>query len=497
MGSISHFIASPDYILTLPIILLALFAAGLAVVNNMTPPEWNWTHAVTALVGLSFSAAALVKIVYTQDAAAHLGRRLQVAFDHRMVLDHFSIYFYGLFLGVAALSTLISLGGLDFQRQTAWSYALILIAVIGLMLTASGFTLELQFIGFELALLPAFVSPNGARQGLFPAISIFFSILLGAGLFWLHRIYGGANLHDVAQGVAQALYASKQQSWNGGIKWAWFLTAAGLLGNVVTVVRSRWRSEANNPASAFAAVAAQGAAWACALRLLLWGLYPLHMSYFPSLFWIAAISMFLANWIALLTVEVRSRLVYCSLAQLASLLLGVAAATAVTAPNPAIYDGVRGVLLYLPVYLIANLGMFGLLRALCDESDEDDLTGLFRREPAGTVLLLLFFILLAGIPSLPGFYGKYSAFVSLRESLHLRWATAGIISSLLSLYVYVRLAIPMFKRSSSAQSDEAALGPPHHAAIRALLIAAALSSILLAIFPHLMTRIANWTLQVG
>ncbi len=497
MGSISHFIASPDYVLTLPIILLALFAAGLAVVNNMTPPEWNWTHAVTALIGLAFSAAAMVKIFYTQTEAAQLGRRLQVAFQHNMVLDHFAIYFYGLFLGVAALSVLISLGGLDFSEQSAWSYALILISVIGLMLTASGFTLWLQFIGFELALLPAFVSPDGQRRGGFAAISIFFSILFAAGLFWLHRISGGTNLHDVAQGTARFLYTSKAGIWHGGIKWAWFLIAAGLLGNVIASVLARWQSDANNPASAFAAVAAQAAAWACALRLLLWGIYPLHLNYFSALFWIAAITMFLANLIALFRSNVRAALVYCSLAQAASLLLGVAAAASVTSPNPAIYDGVRGVLLYLPVYLVANLGMIGLLRAFRDESDDDDVTGLFRREPAGTVLLLLFFILLAGIPSLPGFYGKYSAFVSLHESVHPRWAIAGIVSTLLSLYVYVRLAITMFKRSSSAQSEDAMLKPPHHAAIRALLIAAALSSILLAIFPHVMTHIANWTLQVG
>ena len=46
---------------------------------------------VTRVVGILFSAAGVLKIQYAQFEAAKLGRSLEVAFVHSMVLDHFSV----------------------------------------------------------------------------------------------------------------------------------------------------------------------------------------------------------------------------------------------------------------------------------------------------------------------------------------------------------------------------------------------------------------------
>ena len=51
-----------DYLLALPVTLLALFALGILLIDLMLPREMKWVNAVTALIGVCFSAAGVFKI---------------------------------------------------------------------------------------------------------------------------------------------------------------------------------------------------------------------------------------------------------------------------------------------------------------------------------------------------------------------------------------------------------------------------------------------------
>jgi hypothetical protein len=51
--------SATDYVLVLPITLLALFALGILLIDLMIPPEQKWVNAVTAMFGVAFSAAAI------------------------------------------------------------------------------------------------------------------------------------------------------------------------------------------------------------------------------------------------------------------------------------------------------------------------------------------------------------------------------------------------------------------------------------------------------
>ena len=97
-GMPSQYFTGTDYLLSLPILMLTVFALGILLIDLIIPLEWKWTNSVTALMGILFSAAGVLKIQYAQFEAAKVGRSLEVAFVHSMVLDHFSIYFYYLFL---------------------------------------------------------------------------------------------------------------------------------------------------------------------------------------------------------------------------------------------------------------------------------------------------------------------------------------------------------------------------------------------------------------
>ena len=51
-----------DYLLALPITLLTLFALGILLIDFMLPKEMKWANAVTAFIGVLFSAGGVYKI---------------------------------------------------------------------------------------------------------------------------------------------------------------------------------------------------------------------------------------------------------------------------------------------------------------------------------------------------------------------------------------------------------------------------------------------------
>ena len=63
-GLVSRYFTSTDYTLSLPIVLLTLFALGILLIDLMLPAEWKRLNAITALAGLAFSAVALITRIH-------------------------------------------------------------------------------------------------------------------------------------------------------------------------------------------------------------------------------------------------------------------------------------------------------------------------------------------------------------------------------------------------------------------------------------------------
>ena len=75
MGTpIQHFFTSTDYLLALPMIMLALFGMGVLIIDLMLPAEWKRANAWTALVGLGFSAVAVYKVQWRIGLPKRMGR---------------------------------------------------------------------------------------------------------------------------------------------------------------------------------------------------------------------------------------------------------------------------------------------------------------------------------------------------------------------------------------------------------------------------------------
>src|ERR1700690_2770248 len=246
-----QYFTGTDYLLSLPIVMLAVFALGILLIDLMIPPEWKWTNAVTAFMGVLFSAAGVLKIQYVQFEAAKLGRSVEVAFMHSMVLDHFSIYFYYLFLAGAGLSILMSVRYLEIEHEHHGEfYALILFSVVGMMCMAAGFDVVLIFIGLELMAISTYVLVGFLRSDRRSNEAALKYLLLGAfssgifayGLSLIYGLTGSTNLGIIS--LRLSAYRARRGHPDPVVVLAVLTTSVGLLFKVAAIPFHQWAPDA-------------------------------------------------------------------------------------------------------------------------------------------------------------------------------------------------------------------------------------------------------------
>src|SRR6202166_3948497 len=498
-----QYFTGTDYILSLPIIMLTVFALGILLIDLIVPPEWKRMNAVMAFMGVLFSAVGVLMIQHEQFKAAKLGRALEYAFVHSMVLDHFSIYFYYLFLAGAGLSILMSVRYLEIEHENHGEfYALILFSVIGMMCMAAGFDVVLIFIGLELMAISTYVLVGFLRTDRRSNEAALKYLLLGAfssgifayGLSLFYGISGSTNLRDIQRAV------SAQDPHNPVIVIALLTTMTGLLFKIAAVPFHQWAPDAYEGAptsiTGFMSVAVKAAAWAMLLRILVYGLFPLRAVYTPVIVVVAIATMTGANFAALTQTNTKRLLAYSSIAHVGYMLLALVAMGTSQPGSPGFSDGFKGILVYLLVYTFMNLGAFAVITSLRQRNvigDEiDDMAGLYQRAPVEAALMLLFLLSLAGIPPAAGFLGKYYIFLSLIESGHYGLASLGVLYSLFGLYYYLKIANAMLMR---APMEPGRL--PVSLGMRCAVGVTALATLVIGVYPEPFIQSVNWSMGIG
>ena len=490
-----------DYLLALPIVLLTLFALGILLIDLLLPPEWKWMDALTAFIGVLFSAASiLIRIRPAQAAAEAGGHELQWAFMNSMVMDHFAVYFFYLFLIGAAITILVSVRYLEIEREHHGEYyALILFSVVGMMCMASGYDIVLIFIGLEVMAISTYVLVGFLRSDRRSNEAALKYLLLGAfssgifayGLSLIYGLTGSTNLLVIGPTLAANFEARGHADPITIV--AVLTTSVGLLFKVAAIPFHQWAPDAYEGAptsvAGFMSVAVKAAAWAMLLRIFLWGFSGLRTVYVPMLVFVSIATMTGANLAALPQTNLKRLLAYSSIAHVGYMLLGLISGN----NQAASADGVKGILLYLLVYTFMNLGAFAVIASLRQRNvigDEiDDIAGLYSRAPTEAVLMLIFLLSLAGIPPLAGFYGKYFIFLSLIESGHYVLASLAVFYAVFGLYYYMRIGSAMFMREAE---DKTRL--PVSAGMRVALGVTAFATVYIGILPEQFIRAVNWSL---
>lgn len=487
-----------DYLLALPITLLTLFALGILLIDFMLPKDQKWVNAVTAFIGVCFSAAGVYKI------QMFLGPKPgEQGMLGTMVVDRFALYFFYLFLAATAVAILISVRYLETENENHGEYyALMLLSVAGMMCMAAGFDIVLIFIGLELMAISTYILVGFLRRDKRSNEAALKYLLLGAfssgifayGLSLLYGLTGSTNLGRIHLELMRRVL---DPQYKPVAIIALVTTITGLLFKIAAVPFHQWAPDAYEGAptsiTGFMSVAVKAAGWAMLLRILLVGLLPLRPIWVPILVFVSIATMTGANFAALTQTNTKRLLAYSSIAHVGYMLLGLIAGT-LTDWSP---DGVKGILIYLLVYTFMNLGAFGVITSLRHRNiigDElDDLNGLYSRAPVEAVLMLIFMLSLAGIPPLAGFWGKYFIFLSLISSQHYVLAALGVLYSVFGLYYYLKIANAMFMRQPEKGEERL----PVSLAMRAALGVTGFATLFIGIMPNQFIEWVNWALGIA
>ena len=400
-----------------------------------------------------------------------------------VTVDPFRLFANWLFLLGAALTVLISFPYVIRQRlQAPEFYALVLLATVGMMLMGGTRNLILLFLALETMSIAAYVltaynrrdrrsAEGGLKYFLMGSFSSGF-LLYGIALVW--GATGSVNLGEIAATIEAGA------GFTGLLLAGMGLLAIGFAFKVGAVPFHMWTPDAYegapSPSTTFMAAAVKAASFVAFVRVFLEAFPALYESWFPLAWWLAALTMVVANLIALSQPNVKRMLAYSSVAHGGYLLVGVAAATELAA---------AGVLFYLLVYTVMTAGAFGILMIVAGHGEDrlqiDDYAGFGWAQPALATLFTIFLLSLAGFPGTGGFMAKIFLLQGAAESDLWVLAIILVLGTVVSYYYYLRVAWYMWMRSAPEEEEPRGFLVP--LPLRATLVVAAAVILFLGVFP--------------
>lgn len=167
--------------------------------------------------------------------------------------------------------------------------------------------------------------------------------------------------------------------------------------------------------------------------------FPEAVDWRPVVAALAVVSMTYGNLAALPQTNVVRLLAYSSIAQAGYFLLGVVA-----------FDrsdlALASLVVFAAAYAAMNLGAFAVVMGV--GRDLPAFAGLGRARPWLGVAMVVFLLSLVGIPPLAGFAGKLLLFGAALGAGYGWLAVVGILNSVLSLAVYLRVIVPMYRQAA-------------------------------------------------
>ena len=453
---------------------LQVWLAGVAVLGALALTAWQW--------------AAVYDVAGSQ-------RYLTGA----VVVDGVALYTRIIVLVSALLILPIGYGYLQDRGIDRLEYEpLLLLSTTGMTILGAAGDLLIVFIAIELLSLALYVLCGFARRDrrsqeasikYFVLGSVASAILL-YGIALLYLATGSIDIGTVAQGVAVVSVPI------GVVMLGVGMVTVGLGFKAAAVPFHFWTPDVYQGAptnvTGFMAAATKAAAFAVLLRVFQLGFGRLDGAWVPVLAVMAAASMLLGAFAAIVQRDVKRVLAYSSIAHVGYALIGV-----LSVNTPEAGQGISATLYSLLTYAVTAIGAFGCVVAVERRRRGEvaliDLKGLARRSPILAGIFSLCLLSLAGIPATAGFVGKFAVFRAGVNS-GLTWLVViGVVSSVVAAFFYLRLIAAMFLE----EPEEGTTAPALTTGLSAGISAAAAGVVVLGILPSAFITLADQAASIA
>ncbi len=403
-------------------------------------------------------------------------------FEGMYISDGYALFFKIIFLIIAFLTILISMGytqreGIEFGEY----YALILFSTLGMMLMAGGTHLIIIFLGLETMSISIYILAGMMREDRRSAEAALKYFLLGAFatgflLYGIALIYGATGsfyLKDIASYIA-----SKSLLKSPMLLMSLVFLTIGFGFKIASVPFHMWTPDVYEGAptsiTAFMATGVKAAGFAALVRVFFSAL-PGFRPDWTSIMWLIAVAtMTVGNIVAISQTNIKRMLAYSSIAHAGYILVAFVAGNDL---------GTSGILFYLMAYAFMNLGAFACVILLGKKGEENtlinDYAGIGFKYPLLAASMTIFLLSMAGIPPLSGFMAKFYVFSAAVKSKFYWLAILGVLNSAISVYYYLRVTVLMYFREPEREITGLEFSP---ASVLALILAV-IGTLYMGIFP--------------
>ena len=413
-----------------PELLVAISAIVLLMMGVFSKSE-N-AHRTITFLGVGALIAALVLVVFISPDGS--------AFGGAYVTDSFSRFMKALTLAGALVTLLMSAGFAKSEGLDKFEFpVLVLLSTLGMMMMTSAHDMLALYMGLELQSLALYVvaaikrdSQKATEAGL--KYFVLGALSSGMLLYGISLVYGFTG-HIGFADIAAALGGGERQL---GFVIGLVFVLSGLAFKISAVPFHMWTPDvyegAPTPVTAFFAAAPKMAAMALITRVVIEAFEPVTRDWQQVIIFISIASMGLGAFAAIGQKNIKRLMAYSSIGHMGFALVGLSAASMV---------GVRGVVLYMLIYLVMTLGTFAFILAMrrndAPVEDINDLAGLATSNPMMASMMTILMFSLAGIPPLAGFMAKWYVFLAAVQAGLWPLAILGVLASVVGAYYYLRI----------------------------------------------------------
>ena len=367
------------------------------------------------------------------------------AFFGQFTADAFAQFCKVMILIGSSVGIIMSMKFAERENMARFEFPiLITLATVGMMAMVSASDMMSLYLGLELQSLALYVVAAIRRDTIRSTESglkyfILGSIASGMLLYGMSMVYGFTGTTNFAV-LADTLTGGDLPV--GAMVGLAFMFA-GLCFKISAVPFHMWTPDvyegAPTPVTAFFAVAPKIAGLALFVRVAIGPFGGVVADWQQIIVLISILSMLVGSFAALRQENIKRLMAYSSIGHVGFALVGLAAGTE---------EGVTGVLVYLGIYLVMNLGTFAVI--LCmrrnDRMNEEitDLAGLAKTKPLMAAITAILMFSMAGIPPLAGFFGKFYVFKAAVDAGLVTLAVIGLVTSVVSAYYYLRVIKVMY-----------------------------------------------------
>ncbi len=353
------------------------------------------------------------------------------------------------FLLTALLATLFSREYLRREQiEGGEFYALLMWGTVGMMMMAKGLDLLIVVLGLEMLSICIFVlvgyhrriaisNEASLKYFLMGAFATGF-ILYGTALFY--GACGSTKLSDLAN------FFQTADPHNPLLTVAFILLMAGLGFKLALAPFHAWAPDvyqgAPTPVAAWLSVAPKVATLMALVRIF-WAMGPVaqHAGWMHIVAVLSILSMIIGNAVAIAQRDLKRMLAYSGIAHVGYMMIAMLTVRE---------DSVAAVAVYAVTYALMNVGAFGVVSMLAKNQNDpqtlDDIAGLGFRRPFYGLALSVCMFSLSGLPPTAGFVSKFYIFKTAVESGHSTVALIGILTSIVSVYYYLRVVYFLYMK---------------------------------------------------